>query len=271
VCVCVCVCVRACVHTHTHTLPSDVKPGTPDQLCVQCSQLRQWLIPACHNCHCWSQQLHVSWYGWLPRTWQGPWNRMAREAWMENSVLSRTWHTTGTIRGKFCNAETLLLIFRRRHIVLSLRHRISARNTADAETYFSKKCDTQLRNSEYLRKNLLTCTDFYVETEIPKGPTTRYGLEGPKIESRWGTRFSAPLQTGPGAHPSSYKIGTGSFPGVIWTGRGVDHPPPSSAEVKERVDLYLYSPSGLSWSVLGWTLPLPLLASLRRSCCREYP
>ena len=35
-------------------------------------------------------------------------------------------------------------------------------------------------------------------------------------------------------------------------------PTPSSAEVKERVELYLYSPSGLSWPVLGWPLPLPL-------------
>jgi len=32
-------------------------------------------------------------------------------------------------------------------------------------------------------------------------------------------------------------------------------PPPSSAEVKERVELYLYSPFWLSWLVLGWTLP----------------
>jgi hypothetical protein len=35
-------------------------------------------------------------------------------------------------------------------------------------------------------------------------------------------------------------------------------PTPSSAEVKERVQLYLYSPSGPSWSVLLWILPLPL-------------
>ena len=28
-----------------------------------------------------------------------------------------------------------------------------------------------------------------------------------------GARFSAPVQTGPGAHPASYTIGTGSFPG----------------------------------------------------------
>ena len=33
-------------------------------------------------------------------------------------------------------------------------------------------------------------------------------------------------------------------------------PTPSSAEVKERVDLYLYSNSRPSWPVLGWPLPL---------------
>jgi len=66
-----------------------------------------------------------------------------------------------------------------------------------------------------------------------------------------GARFSAPVQTGPGAHPASYAMDTESFPGVKQPGRGVDHPTPSSAEVKERVELYLYSPSGPSWPVLG--------------------
>jgi len=66
-----------------------------------------------------------------------------------------------------------------------------------------------------------------------------------------GARFSAPVQNGPGAHPASFVMGTGSFPGVRRPGRGVDHSPPSSAEVKERVELYLYSPSGPSWPVLG--------------------
>ena len=64
-------------------------------------------------------------------------------------------------------------------------------------------------------------------------------------------RFSSPVQTGPRAHPVSYTIGTGSFPGVKRPRRGVDHLPPSNAGVKERVELYLYSPSGPSWPVLG--------------------
>jgi hypothetical protein len=65
-----------------------------------------------------------------------------------------------------------------------------------------------------------------------------------------GSRFSTPVQTGPGAHPASYAIGTGSFLGVKRPGRGVDHPPPSSAEVKERVEQCLYSSYGSSWPVL---------------------
>jgi hypothetical protein len=44
-----------------------------------------------------------------------------------------------------------------------------------------------------------------------------------------------------------------SFPEVKRPGRGVDHPPTSSAEVKERVELYLYSLSGPSWPFLGRT------------------
>jgi len=60
-----------------------------------------------------------------------------------------------------------------------------------------------------------------------------------------GARFSAAVQTGPGAHPASCTMGTGSFPGVKQPGDGVDHPPPSSTEVKERVELYLYTHLGL--------------------------
>ena len=41
-----------------------------------------------------------------------------------------------------------------------------------------------------------------------------YGLEVPEIESRWGARFSAPVQTGPGTYPASYAMGTVSSPGV---------------------------------------------------------
>jgi len=41
------------------------------------------------------------------------------------------------------------------------------------------------------------------------------------------------------------------LPGIMWLGRGVDHSPPSRAEIRERVELFFYAPSGLSWSVVG--------------------
>ena len=64
---------------------------------------------------------------------------------------------------------------------------------------------------------------------------TRYGLYGPGMESRWGrARFSSSVQTGPGVHPASYTIGTGSFQGVKWPGRGFDHPPHLAPRLKKE-------------------------------------
>ena len=63
----------------------------------------------------------------------------------------------------------------------------------------------------------------------------RAGLSGDRIPV--GARFSTPIQTGPGAHPASYAMGIGSFPGIKRQGRGVDQALPSSAEVKERVEV----------------------------------
>ena len=74
---------------------------------------------------------------------------------------------------------------------------------------------------------------------------TSYGLDGPGIESQREARFSARVQTVPGAHPASYTMGTRAFPAVKRQGRGVYYPPTSSVVVKKRVELYLYSPLGL--------------------------
>jgi hypothetical protein len=48
---------------------------------------------------------------------------------------------------------------------------------------------------------------------------TNYEPDDPGIESRWWWEFPS-IQTGPGAHPASCKMGTGSFPGVK-CGRGM--------------------------------------------------
>jgi hypothetical protein len=81
---------------------------------------------------------------------------------------------------------------------------------------------------------------------------------GPGIESRWRRDFPHPSRLAMGATQPPTKCASYLFPGVKAAGGGDDHPSTSSGEVKERVQLYLYSPSGPSWPVRGWTLPLPL-------------
>ena len=61
-----------------------------------------------------------------------------------------------------------------------------------------------------------------------------------------GKIFRSLFHAGPWAHSASSTVGSRSLPGVMRPVQGVNHPPPSGAEVKERVDLYLYSPSGSS-------------------------
>jgi hypothetical protein len=58
-----------------------------------------------------------------------------------------------------------------------------------------------------------------------------------------GAKFSAPLQTGLEAYPTSYVVGTGSFPGGKAAGAFRWLPTPSSVEVK-GVELSFYSPFG---------------------------
>jgi hypothetical protein len=94
---------------------------------------------------------------------------------------------------------------------------------------------------------------FSVGPDSSGGIATSYGLDGPGIEHRWGARFFAPVQPPIQWVPSLFPGGENSR-GVALT----THLPPS-AEVKERVELYFYSPSGCSWPLLGRTLPLPLL------------
>ena len=95
------------------------------------------------------------------------------------------------------------------------------------------------------------------------GITIRYGLDGPGIESPVGARFSAPVQTGPGAQPAFCTMGTGPFPGVTRPGCGAHHPPPSKRRGRVRVELYLYSPSGPQWPVIGRTFTFTLPIHLR--------
>jgi hypothetical protein len=86
--------------------------------------------------------------------------------------------------------------------------------------------------------------DIFVET--------RYGLNGPGIESRRGGDISAPVQTGLGVHPAQY-IGYRIFPEGKAAGAWRWPPTPSSAEVKKEKSYTSSQPPairGLLWGDL---------------------
>ena len=98
------------------------------------------------------------------------------------------------------------------------------------------------------------------------GIATGYGLDGPGIESLWEARFSSPVKTGPGVHPASCTMGTGSFPEVK-CGRGVTlttHPLLVPWSRKSRaiplLRLWAVRPvqSVSACTRVHFTLPLPL-------------
>jgi len=71
------------------------------------------------------------------------------------------------------------------------------------------------------------------------GTVTRYRLDGPGIESRWGEIFHT-RPDGPGAHQTSDTMGIELFPGGKRSGCCVNHPPPSNTKARERVEMCLY-------------------------------
>jgi hypothetical protein len=86
----------------------------------------------------------------------------------------------------------------------------------------------------------LTIYSFWNSRGSSGSIVSDYGLDDRAIEVRSPTMAdfssSSCVQTGSGAHPASYTMGTrGSFPGgKAQPGREADHSPPSSAEVKNE-------------------------------------
>ena len=73
-------------------------------------------------------------------------------------------------------------------------------------------------NSVYTSDNIPSLLQMWAGYRSRFSHWLRVGRSGDRIPV--GARFSAPFQTGPGAHPASCTMRTGSFPGVK-SGRGV--------------------------------------------------
>jgi hypothetical protein len=99
------------------------------------------------------------------------------------------------------------------------------------------------------------------------GVATFYWLDGPVIESRWGRGIAHPnrLALGPTQPPIQW------VPGLFHGRKAAEtrhyHLPSSSAEVKERVELYFCSPSGRQYYrhhhiILGVVVALTIVISV---------
>jgi hypothetical protein len=86
--------------------------------------------------------------------------------------------------------------------------------------------------------------------------TSGYGLNGPGIEFRWEATFYAPFQAGPGPHPASCTVCTGSFL-VVESGRGVTLTPHPfyCRGLKAEYNYTSTLPKGLRGLWKGWNLP----------------
>ena len=100
------------------------------------------------------------------------------------------------------------------------------------------------REEMNIYNNLGWCRDSSV------GVATRYGLERPGIESRCGWDSPHPSRTTLGPIQPPIKWIPCLFPRGEAAGTWRWPLTPSRAEVKERVQAYLYSPSGPLWPVL---------------------
>ena len=101
--------------------------------------------------------------------------------------------------------------------------------------------------------SLKSVREYIIGPDGSVGIATVYGLDVPWIESRWGGKIFRTLPDRRWGLPSFlyniYRVVPRG--GVKRPERGVNHTFQSSAEIKERVELYFYSTTGSSWPVIG--------------------
>jgi hypothetical protein len=107
---------------------------------------------------------------------------------------------------------------------------------------------------------------------------TRYGLDGPGIESRWGRDFQHRSWGPPSLLYNGYRV---SFPGVKRPGRNVNHSPLSTVDVNNEwrytstPPLHLHGVSREVFTFYLYTFPYPLPCHYCRTCsqlssCRRH-
>jgi hypothetical protein len=119
--------------------------------------------------------------------------------------------------------------------------------------------------SLYIRPSPIGLPHSIVGRDSSVSGATRYGLDGPGIECRWGRDFPNPSR--PALHNEYW-----SMPGVKRPGRGVYHPPQSSALVKKRSIPLLHPWAFVACFRMTSTFALPLPHSTFKStrvkiCC----
>ena len=109
-------------------------------------------------------------------------------------------------------------------------------------------CIDCLRQQFLVFNNSKQCNATYV---VLPHDAICYRLYGPGIKYWWGQDFPPPSRLALGPTQPPIRRVPGYFQGLKRLGRGVNHSPPPSAEVKERVELFLYSTSVSLWHATG--------------------
>ena len=147
-------------------------------------------------------------------------------------ILFVIWHYTATALGRFtlyigphtysyertasCNVSKLKLLSRFYSQIQSLPHSDRCTASTDQLMHSGERIDVFVQQGSArvshccLNRDCIRSVTYRRDTSV--GAATRYGMDGPGFKCR-GEIFAAPVQTGPGAHPASYTLGTASFPG----------------------------------------------------------
>jgi len=153
------------------------------------------------------------------------------------------WHAGGEVKGKLANEVDSTLYTTSEHVASSI-------TTADAHpSSASSRLNWRPRQIKWTRRKTKSGFCACVITFQLASTVVHDGSCEASVVSLFHISFQHSLLY------NGYRIFLGGIAAGAWRWPRT----PSSAEVKERVQLYLFSPSGPSWPVLGWALPLPCI------------